>query len=224
MKSAPQSASDRPQARDLGGAHWVRAEISWHRTQSRRAVYVALMLAIVTVGLVVINGVLLMERPTPVYFATSSGGRITQLTPLNEPVISQAGLMNWTAAAVAKTLSIDFANYRAQLSGVRGDYLPAAYNEVISGLVSSGNLRMIRAQRLAVSATVSQAPVLVAKGFIGHVLAWKIQFPVIVSYQSSQGVSNTQNLVATVVVERAPLTEYPRGIAIAQLVLAQSSS
>lgn len=210
--------------RSAGGLEWVQREIQWHRTQARRAVYAALVLALVSSALVILDGVMWVTRPAPRYFEATPNGQIVAMTPLSRPVLSRTGLLNWTATSVSQTLSIDFANYRQQLAGVRGDYLPAAYGQVISGLVSSGNLRMITTQRLAVSASVTQAPILIAKGFIGHVLAWKIQFPLVVSYQSSHGVNNTQNLVATVVVERAHVTDYPRGVAIAQLVLTQGTS
>ena len=204
-----------------GGLEWVTNELSWHRTQARRAMVatvIALVALIISVG---INGVLLSFRPGPVYFMTSPDGRLVQLTPLDRPVMSQAAMLNWVSGTVAQTLSVDFLNYRSQLMAVQDNYTDAAYNQLISSLIKSGNLGMIKSQRLSVSATVAQAPVVIAHGDIGKTEAWKIQFPVTVSYESSGGVGNTQSLLATALVERVPQTQFPRGLAIAQLVLAQ---
>ncbi len=182
------------------------------------ATVIALVALIISVG---INGALLSFRPGPVYFMTTPDGRLVQLTPLDRPVMSQAAMLNWVSGTVAQTLSVDFLNYRSQLMAVQDNYTDAAYNQLISSLIKSGNLGMIKSQRLSVSATVAQAPVVIAHGDIGKTEAWKIQFPVTVSYESSGGVGNTQSLLATALVERVPQTQFPRGLAIAQLVLAQ---
>ncbi|MHB8408955.1 MAG: DotI/IcmL family type IV secretion protein [Acidiferrobacterales bacterium] len=204
-----------------GGVEWVLREASWHRAQSRRLLFATLILAAALAVSLLVNGGLLLDRPTPVYFMSSPNGRLVPLTPLNHPVMTRTALLDWAGRVVAQTLSIDFANYRQELLAVRGNYTEAAYNQVIDALMKSGNLKMILANRLSVSASVTQAPILAAHGFIGKVDAWKVQFPVTVSYESSSGVGNTQNLLATVLIERVPQTRHPRGIAIAQLVLAQ---
>jgi len=222
----PVAAGPRPAAQAVaksgkGGLEWVANEMSWHRTQARRALVAAIIALVALIISIAINGVLLAFRPGPVYFMSSPDGRLVPLTPLDKPVMSQAAMLDWVSSTVVQTLSVDFLNYRRQLMAVQDNYTDPAYNQLISSLIQSGNLGMIKSQRLSVSATVSQAPVVIAHGDIGKTEAWKIQFPLTVSYESSGGVGNTQNLLATALVERVPQTQIPRGLAIAQLVLAQ---
>jgi intracellular multiplication protein IcmL len=58
---------------------------------------------------------------------------------------------------------------------------------------------------------------------VGGKATWKIEFPLVVSYESSQGVESTQNLMATVLVCRASTVTSPRGVVIQQVVLKRSS-
>jgi intracellular multiplication protein IcmL len=82
---------------------------------------------------------------------------------------------------------------------------------------------MVRDKRLSVSAAVTRAPVIIASGLAGGKATWKIEFPLVVSYESSQGVESTQNPMATVLVCRASTVTSPRGVVIQQVVLKRSS-
>ena len=54
---------------------------------------------------------------------------------------------------------------------------------------------------------------------VGGKATWRIEFPIVVSYESSQGVESTQKLLATVLVCRASTAKTPRGVVIQQVVL-----
>ena len=83
---------------------------------------------------------------------------------------------------------------------------------------------MIQEKRLSVSAVVTRAPVITASGLVGGTATWKVEFPLIVSYESSQGVESTQRLMATVLVARASTVLTPRGVVIQQVVLKRGDS
>lgn len=82
---------------------------------------------------------------------------------------------------------------------------------------------MIQDKRLSVSAVVTRAPVIIASGLIEGRATWKIEFPIVISYESSQGVESTQKLMATVLVRRAATVTTPRGVVIQQVVLKRDS-
>ena len=63
----------------------------------------------------------------------------------------------------------------------------------------------------------------IASGLVGGTATWRIEFPLVVSYESSQGVESTQRLVATVLVRRASTVKTPRGVVIQQAVLKRDS-
>ena len=82
---------------------------------------------------------------------------------------------------------------------------------------------MIRDKRLSASAVATRAPVILASGLEAGMPSLPVEFPLIVSYESSQGVESTQKLLATVLVCRASTARTPRGVVIQQVVLKRES-
>ena len=124
---------------------------------------------------------------------------------------------------ITSAVSLDFLEWREKLSRVRENFEDEAFKSFLASLNSSGVLEMIRDKRLSVSAVVTRAPVISASGLVGGKSTWKIEFPLIVSYESSQGVESTQHLMATVLVCRASTVTTPRGVVIQQVVLKRNS-
>jgi intracellular multiplication protein IcmL len=166
---------------------------------------------------------LVLTRPTPRYFAATPDLRLAPLVPLDKPVLTQQGLLNWVAETISNAVSLDFLEWREKLTRAREHFEEEAFASFVASLNSSGVLDMIRDKRLSVSAVVTRAPVIIASGLVGGKATWKIEFPLVVSYESSQGVESTQNLMATVLVRRTSTVTSPRGVVIQQVVLKRSS-
>ena len=217
----PAKAKSRPGKQESGeaGLAWVHGQLRWFRKLAYRSVVASICSSAAALGLFVVVVVLLMTRPAPRYFAATPNLKLAPMTPLSKPVMSESGLLNWAAQAVTNTFSIDFVHWRQQLSRVSKNYTHKAFESMLSSLQSSGNLSYIRKNRLSVSVTATKAPVILQKVQIGGAQAWKIQMPLKLSYESSQGVNNTQTLVATLIVKRVSTHHFPRGVAIAQIVL-----
>jgi intracellular multiplication protein IcmL len=200
----------------FGGLHWYSA-------QYRRMMKLALGLVLALMAAVAVIAVLVLTRPTPRYFAATPDLRLAPLTPLDKPVLTQQGLLNWVTETISNAVSLDFLEWREKLTRSREHFEEAAFASFVESLNSSGVLDMIRDKRLSVSASVTRAPVIIASGLVGGKSTWKIEFPLVVSYESSQGVESTQNLMATVLVCRASTVTSPRGVVIQQVVLKRSS-
>ena len=185
----------------------------------RRAMQLALVLSIVLCLSVVVIGILIWTRPTPVFFAATRDLRLAQMVPLDKPVLTQQGLLNWATETVTNAVSLDFLEWRKKLTAAREHFSEGAYKSFLESLQSSGILSMIQEKRLSASAVVTQAPVIVASGMLDGKASWKIEFPIIISYESSQGVESTQKLLAVVLVRRASTVRSPRGVVVEQVVL-----
>lgn len=183
-----------------------------------------MMLAGATLLSVVCAAAAIVWRPSPGYFAVTPDLRVMKLPKLSEPFISQQGLLDWTSEVVTQTLALDFRHYHSQLNAVANDYTPNALNQVISALKSSGTLAMIRSQRIVTSAIPTQAPVIVNSGLMNGAYTWRIQFPLLVSYETSGSSGNKQSLIANVLVQRVSTLYNPRGVAIRQLVIQQGTA
>ncbi|WCB45674.1 DotI/IcmL/TraM family protein [Nitratidesulfovibrio vulgaris] len=204
-------------------ASTVIGGLGWYRTQYQRAMKLALGLMVALCISLVGSVLLITNRPTPHYFAATPDLRLAPLIPLDKPVLTQQGLLNWVTETITNSVSLDFLEWREKLSSTRENFEEDAFKSFLASLNSSGVLDMIKEKRLSVSAVATRAPVIIASGLVGGKATWKIEFPLIVSYESSQGVESTQHLMATVLVCRAPTVTTPRGVVIQQVVLKRDS-
>jgi intracellular multiplication protein IcmL len=157
------------------------------------------------------------------YFAVSSDLRLIEMRALTEPQVSSQALLNWTSETVTKTLSLDFLYWKKKLMEVRGSYDPDGFRTLVNSLEDGGHLEKIRLERLSLSAVPSDAPVIVSQGIKNGRMTWKVELPLIISYQSSAGIAATQRLLAEVWVERVTSSANPLGIVIRQLVLGKTT-
>ena len=205
-------------------AETIIGGLGWYRSQYQRAMKLAVGLVLVLIVCIAVVALLIVKQLTPRYFAATPDLRLAPLIPLDKPVLSQQGLLNWVTETISNAVSLDFLEWREKLSNTRENFEEAAYKSFLASLQSSGVLDMIKEKRLSVSAVVTRAPVITASGLVGGKATWKIEFPLILSYESSQGVESTQRLMATVLVARASTVLTPRGVVIQQVVLKRGDS
>ena len=92
---------------------------SWDRAQYKRSLMVALAAILLSMGMLLFSIILFLTKPEPRYFSVTNDFRVVELAPLSEPMVSDAGLLNWSADVVTRTFSLDFLHYRQQLTDVR---------------------------------------------------------------------------------------------------------
>lgn len=207
----------------LHDATAVVGGLAWYQLQYDRAMKLALLLGLVLLAAFALIAFLLIARPTPKFFAATPDLRLAPLVPLEQPVLSQQGLINWCAETVTSAVSLDFLEWREKLSRTREHFDEDAFKSFLASLETSGVLSMVRDKRLSVSAVVTKAPVITASGVVDGKASWKIEFPLVISYESSQGVESAQKLIATALVRRASTVVTPRGVVIQQIVLKRDS-
>lgn len=156
--------------------------------------------------------------PAPKYFATSVSGRITPLYPLNEPNQSDSAILQWANQAAIAAFSYNFVNYRTELQASSGFFTAEGWDQFLSALQSSNNLDAVKAKKLIVSAVATKAPVILQKGILNGRYAWRIQMPILVTYQSASEFTQQSNVV-TILVSRVSTLNSPRGIGISQFVV-----
>lgn len=193
--------------------------LDWYKAQFRRAMKLALGLTVALCASMGVAALLLLNQPKPQYFAATPDLRLAPMIPLDQPLLTQEGLLTWVSDTIAGAMSLNFLEWREKLESLRPHFDDAAYKSFLASLQSSGVLDMIREKRLSASAVTTRAPVIIASGLVGSKATWRIEFPLIVSYESSQGVESTQKLLATILVCRASTAKTPRGVVIQQVVL-----
>ena len=197
--------------------------LDWYRTQFRRAMKLALSLTVALCISLGVAALLLLNQPKPCYFAATPDLRLAPMVPLDQPLLTQEGLLTWASNAITGAMSLNFLEWREKLESIRPHFEDEAFKSFLSSLQSSGILEMIQEKRLSASAVATRALVIIASGLVSGKTTWKIEFPLIVSYESSQGVESTQKLLATVLIRRASTAKTPRGVVIQQVVLRRDS-
>lgn len=197
--------------------------LNWYRTQFRRSMKVSLCLVAALCLSLGVSALLLLNQPKPRYFAATPDLRLAPMVPLDQPLLTQDGLLTWASNAITGAMSLNFLEWREKLESIRPHFEDEAFKSFLASLQSSGILDMIRDKRLSASAVATRAPVIIASGLVGGKATWRIEFPLSVSYESSQGVESTQKLLATVLVCRASTARTPRGVVIQQVVLKRES-
>ncbi len=165
---------------------------------------------------------IISHPPLPKYFATSINGRITPLFPLNEPNQSDSAVLQWANQAAIAAFTYNFVNYRAELQASSGFFTAEGWDQFLNALQQSNNLEAIKAKKLIVSAVATRAPIILQKGILNGRFAWRVQMPLLVTYQSASEFSQ-QNLVVTMLITRVSTLNSPRGIGIAQFVSGPST-
>ncbi|KTD13333.1 type IVB secretion system apparatus protein IcmL/DotI [Legionella jamestowniensis] len=165
---------------------------------------------------------LLTHPPAPKYFATSINGRITPLFPLNEPNQSDSAVLQWANQAAIAAFTYNFVNYREELQASSGFFTSEGWTQFLNALQESNNLDAVKAKKLIVSAVATRAPIILQKGILNGRYSWRVQMPILVTYQSASEFSQ-QNNVVTMLITRVSTLNSPRGIGISQFVVGPAS-
>ena len=165
---------------------------------------------------------IILLPPAPKYFATSINGRITPLVPMDEPNQSDSAVLQWANMAAIAAYTYNFVNYRSELQASSGFFTADGWDQFLTALQQSNNLDAVKAKKLIVSAVATRAPIILQKGMLNGRWSWRIQMPLLVTYQSASEFSQ-QNNVVTMLVIRVPTLNNPRGIGISQFVVGPAS-
>lgn len=190
---------------------------------SQRKVILALLVSIVAnIILALMLVYIITHPPAPKYFATSINGRITPLFPLNEPNQSDSAVLQWANQAAIAAFTYNFVNYRDELQASSGFFTAEGWDQFLNALQQSNNLDAVKAKKLIVSAVATRAPIILQKGVLNGNYSWRVQMPILVTYQSASEFTQ-QNNVVTMLITRVSTLNSPRGIGISQFVVGPAS-
>lgn len=196
---------------------------SFYRDGQRRLVSGLLITLLVNVVMASLLVYVITHPPQPTYFATSISGRITPLYPLDQPNQSDSAVLQWANQAAIAAFTYNFVNYRDELQSSSGFFTADGWQQFLTALQQSNNLDAVKAKKLIVSAVATRAPIILQKGLLNGNYSWRIQMPLLVTYQSASEFSQ-QNNVVTMLITRVSTLNSPRGIGISQFVVGPASS
>lgn len=196
----------------------VRLRNDFYRDNYRKIVGGLLLLIVVILMLIGALVYLVTNPPMPKYFAITSDGRLTPMVALNQPNISPSALLQWANTAAIAAYTYNFVNYRQELQAASEFFTPQGWEDFMTALNNSNNLNAVISKKLVVSAVATGAPVVLQEGVLNDVYMWRVQMPMLVTYQSASQFSQ-QSVVVTMLISRISTLNSARGIGIAQFIV-----
>jgi intracellular multiplication protein IcmL len=189
----------------------------FYRDGRRRLVLGLLITLVMNLTLLYLLYYVWTHPPKPRYFPTSLSGRITPLFPLDTPNQLDSSILQWANKAAIAAFSYSYVNYRDELQASSGFFTDVGWTQFLTALKDSNNLEAVKARKFVVSAEATRAPEIVEKGVIEGRYSWRIQIPLLVTYEGE--VQAVQNVVVNMLITRVPTLNAPSGIGIAQFVV-----
>lgn len=200
----------------------VTMKSNFYKDSYSRILFVLILSITLNFGLATTVLYFIANPPKAKYFATSINGRITPLIPLDMPNQSDSAVIQWATQAAIASYTYNFVNYQNELKAASRYYTRNGWSQFLAALKESQSLEIVKSKKLIVSAVAAKAPVILQKGLLGGRYQWRIQVPVLVSYQSaSENLRQTQ--VVSMLVKRISTLETPRGIGISQFIVRRSA-
>lgn len=191
---------------------------TWMRSQIKMT-YAVIAMAIATTVAVCTSVWALSLKPEPKYFAARENGGILPLVPMSTPFLSDGEVTNFAVQAVTRSLTLDFANWRADLTGAAKYFeRPNGWNSFLDALEESGMLAYIRQHRLVSTAVANGAVIVQAGTNERKQYGWTIQIPLTMTYESASEISR-DSLMAEVTISRLPTWEVPEAVGITRIVV-----
>lgn len=189
-------------------------------SRERHVFYMRMIYALIAVLVLSVSGNVWLAQRGVVYryFASDPSGRTRELQALDRPIQSSSRVLTWTASAVSQAFTFSFANLDYELNQSRPNFTGPGWNGFIAALKSKGAIDAVRQNMYVASAVPAKAPVIVDQGLVQGRYAWKIELPIIVTYQSATKEATQTNVVSLTVVQ-VPIEENPDGLGIEQVIV-----
>lgn len=192
----------------------------FYRDKYRQVSLAFLLVLVINLLLAGIIFYKVINQPQPVYFATTADGKIVELEPLSTPVLSDAQVLQFATRAAVASYTYNYVNYREQLQGAADYFTVRGWKNYQEELKKSKNLEAVVNNRLVGYATPTGAPVIVDRGVIDGVYAWKVTLPILATYEGG-ATKITQPLTVTMVIIRVPVVSNPKGVEVSSFYAAE---
>jgi len=195
----------------------VKLRSNFYRDSYRKIIVALLVALIIIVGLTISLIFVIAERPVPKYFAATDSGRIIPLVPLDQPNLKNKAVLQWTSEAVVSIYSYNFVNFREVFEENKKYFTTTGWRGFMNAVSSAKNLEAVQEKKFVVSAVLTGAPIILNQYVIRGRYTWRLQMPVLVTYQSASD-RVTQNFVVTLEIRRISTLDSVFGIGIANFV------
>ena len=122
--------------------------------------------------------------PEPVFFLANKYEQITESTPLEQPSMSNAEVINWITEAMRKTFSFNYKNIETRLLEAKPYFDERGFNKFLEILKKDLNIENVIEKKLIVSGRALEPPRIVREGIVNGRYTWQVILPFIIRYEN----------------------------------------
>lgn len=168
----------------------------------------------------------LIKRPPQFrYILSDNQGVVVHMVPLEKPNHDDEFIKKWTIDAVTRLYTFDFVNHRNQFQDAKVNLTVQGWKNFEHAMEVSGNFQAVIGNRFVTTAVPTGPAQITKKGDVFGRFAWKVEFPMLISYRSGFREAHTgrqkntsQQLMMSVTVIRQPEFLNAEGLGIRALV------
>lgn len=193
---------------------------------SRVAVLALISTVLSIAGLYSLTG----RQPQYRYVLTDMSGTLVHQVPLREPNRNDEFIIKWAVDSATRLNTYDFANYREQFQEAKMNMTPQGWKNFEKAMQDQGVMNTVTGLRAIATAVPTGPGVIIKRGSVlwkdgFERYAWRVRFPMQLSYRSAnlnenkEPIQLTTSVNADVLVIRVPEYMNPDGLGIRQLIL-----
>lgn len=192
-----------------------RSNFSLNSNVLLKFIICTLLFVILLIGVVFF---VVIKQPTPRSYSLYPSGNSRSLVILSMPILSPSKLLQWAHKVAIEAYTYNFVNYNESLSELESYFTEEGWDYFKNALELSGSVNEVVKKKLIVSAVSIGAPVVLERAIIGGKFSWKVQVPLLISYQSPNE-QIQKPIVVMMIISRVPTNKYPNGIAVASFIV-----
>jgi len=191
---------------------------NFYRDGYRLLLRISLIQAAVIVVLVAgIVTMVIAMKPHPVFFATTSDGRIINIVPLDQAYLSDSQVLAWTAATAQNVMRFGYNDYRDRLQAASNSFTQTGWGSFQKALKDANFLDAIQARKQVVALDINAAPLITQHYVRGGVYTWYVRMPVTIRFDGETPLQPITTVLYLQIV-RVSTLQNPDGISIEQWV------
>lgn len=176
MASPPPAAPAHP-------VHVARNRRAFLVDGSQNILAVAIIEALVIVALVVAWAVtIVVLKPEDRVFALTADKQMFAMSPLSSPNMTNSALVAWAAQAITDVMTVSVGDYDQRQIEHEKYFTPDGWKSFSAARKLVGERENVLRNRQVITAAPRAAPSIVEKGLRGDSYFWRVQVPMVITY------------------------------------------
>ncbi|MGD0465972.1 MAG: DotI/IcmL/TraM family protein [Gammaproteobacteria bacterium] len=162
------------------------------------------------------------NKPEPVYFSLNKNDQLINATPLEQPGLTDAELLNWVTEAMIVSFSFNYHNYENISEKIDEYFDSAGIASYLKMITEHKQIQQVVDKKLILSGRPTAAPRVVQDGVVDGRYAWQVLLPFILKFNNQKTKVDTE-LTLNILIVRTPEQQASLGVKIVSVQDAKSS-